>query len=61
VAGDAHGAPVHQHLCAHLLVETDCRCVPLEDVPLQAGAALGCSDGGDAGEEGFADSFSAVL
>ena len=60
-AGDAHGAPVGEHLCAHLLVEADGWGVPFEYVPLQAGAAFGYGDGGYAGEEGFADSLAAVL
>jgi len=60
-AGDAHGAPVHQHLRAHLLVEADGGGVPFEDVPLQTRAAFGDGDGGDTGEEGFADSLPAVL
>jgi hypothetical protein len=61
LAGDAHGAPVRQHLCAHLLVEADGRCVPLEHVPLQARAALGDRDGGYASEQRLADPLSAHL
>ncbi len=60
-AGDAHGAPVGEHLRAHLLVEADGGRVPFEYVPLQAGAAFGYGDGGYAGEEGFANSLPAVL
>ena len=48
-------------LCAQLLVEADGGGVPFEDVPLQAVAAFFDGDGGDAGEQRFADSLAAVL
>ena len=57
VAGDAHGAPVHHAVGSDGLVEGNGGGVPLEDVPLEAAAAFGYGDGGDAGEEGFADSL----
>ena len=50
-----------EHLRAHLLVEADGRGIPLEDVPLEAGAAFCCCDCGYAGEESFADSLPAML
>ena len=61
LADDAHGAPVRQHLCSHLLVEADGGCIPLEHVPLQTRAALAYRDGGYAGEQSFANSLSAVF
>ncbi len=42
------------------MVEVDGGLVPVEDGPLEAGAAFGYGDGCDAGEEGFADSLPAV-
>ena len=60
-AGDAHDAPLGEHLGSHLFVEVDGGGVPVEDVPLEARAAFGDGDGGDAGEEGFADSLPAML
>ena len=43
------------------MVEVDGGLVPVEDGPLVARAAFGYGDGGDAGEEGFADSLSAMF
>ncbi len=60
-AGDLHTLPLDLHDGSHLLVEVDGGGVPVEDVPLEARAAFGYGDGGEAGEEGFADSLPAVL
>ncbi len=60
LAGDAHDAPVGGHLCAHLVVEVDGVGVPVEDVPLEAGAAFDDGYASDLSEEGFADAFAAV-
>ena len=57
LAGEAHNAPVGGHLGAHLIVEVDGVFVPVEDVPLQAGAAFNDGDGGDLAKEGFADAL----
>ena len=54
-AGDAHDAPVRGELGAHLVVEVLGGEVPVEDVPLEAGAALDDGDGGNLGEERLAD------
>lgn len=57
---NSHYAPVGRHLGAHLVVEVDGVLVPVEDVPLEAGAAFDDGDTGDLGEEGFADAFAAM-
>ena len=59
LAGEAHDAPVGGHLRAHLVVEVDGVLVPVEDVPLEAVAALDDGDGGDLVKESFADAFAA--
>jgi len=56
-AGDAHTAPFGLHEGAHLVVEVDSGLVPVEYAPLKAGAAFGYGDGGEVGEESFADSL----
>lgn len=60
-AGDAHGGPLGHRESAEGVVEVDGWGVPVEDGPLEAGAAFGCGDGGDGGEEGFADALAAEL
>src|ERR1700761_4935737 len=59
-ACDAHDAPGLQHDCATATVEVDGGRVPVEDIPLHAGAtALHC-DGGNVGEKRLADTTSAM-
>jgi hypothetical protein len=60
-AGDLHAFPLGLHDGAEGVVEVDGGLVPVEDAPLVAGAAFGDGDGGDADEEGFADSLPAML
>ncbi len=59
IAGDAHDAPVGGHLGAHPVIKVDGVLVPVEYVPLEAGAAFDDGDAGNLGEEGFADAFAA--
>ena len=59
-AVDAHDAPLVEHVGSHLLVEVDGGLVPVEDVPLEAVAALE-GDRGEAAEEGFGDASAAEL
>ena len=59
-AVDAHDAPLVEHVGSHLLVEVDGGLVPVEDVPLEAVAALE-GDGGEVAEEGFGDASAAEL
>ena len=54
VAGEAHGGPLGEGGGAEGRVEVDGGSVPVEDGPLEAGAALGDGDGGDGGDEGLA-------
>jgi len=60
-AGDLHALPLGLHDGAEGLVEVDGGLVPVEDRPFVAWAAFGYGDGGDAGEESFADSLAAML
>jgi len=54
-AGKAHGGPLGEGEGAEGAVKVDGWGVPVEDGPLEAGAALGDGDGGDGGDEGLAD------
>ncbi len=58
-AGDAHIAPCVQELGAHGAVEVDGRGVPVEDLPLEAGAVLFDGDGRDPLQQSLADAQAA--
>ena len=60
-AADAHIAPLVQELGAHGPIEVDGRRVPVEDLPLQAQAALFDGDRGDSLEQRLADAEAAKL
>src|ERR1700761_7682304 len=59
-AGDAHDAPGLQHDGAAATVEVDGGRVPVEDIPLHAGAAALHCDGGNVGEKRLADTAAAM-
>lgn len=59
VTGDANVAPGVEELGTHSGVEVDGRGVPVEDLPLEAGAAVFDGDGGDSLQEGLADAEAA--
>ncbi len=58
--GYAHNAPLGQHVGAELLVESESRGVPGEDVPLEARAAFSDRDLGQVFEQGSSDSLPSV-
>ena len=57
--GEAHDAPLGEDAGADALVDGYRVFVPLEDIPLEAGAALVDGDTGEAREESFADAVAA--
>ena len=58
-AGHAHIAPLVQEFGAHGAIEVDGRGVPVEDLPLQAQAALFDGNGGDPLQQRLADAEAA--
>ena len=56
-----HALPLGLHDCAEGVVEVDGGLIPVEDGPLVARATFGYGDGGDVGEERFADSLPAMF
>ncbi len=61
VAADAHIAPLVKELGAHGAIEVDGRGIPVQDLPLQARAALFDGDGGNLLEQRLADAQAAEL
>ena len=59
LVGEAHDAPLGEDVGADAVVDGDGGLIPLEDIPLEAGAALIYGDAGEAREEGFADAMAA--